>query len=108
MKFLNGLVLAALIFSLAHTAQAQGTGAGPGGYNYPYIPVVDEINNCMAWLLTPSRPSRPAPRPKEPEISVAAEVCIDMLVKDPKPSRGDPKKDAIKRPNLGLGGVISK
>ena len=50
MKVLNGLVLSALLFSSAHTALAQGTGAGPGGYKYPYIPVVDEINTCMAWL----------------------------------------------------------
>ena len=107
MKVLNGLVLAALLFSSAHTSQAQGTGAGPEGYKYPYIPVVDEINTCMAWLLTPSRPARPAPPPKEPEISVAAEMCIDILSKDPKPAKRDPKKDALKRPNLGLSGAIS-
>lgn len=110
MKVLKGLLLAAVFVAIVPSAQAQTTGAGAGGYNYPYIPVVDEINNCMAWLLfgSESKPARPAPKPKPAEIVVAAEVCADILVKDQKPAVADPKRDSIKKPNLGLGGVISK
>lgn len=41
-------------------------------------------------------------------MASAAEVCTDILSKDPKPAKEDPKKDAFKRPNLGLGGAISQ